>query len=150
MGKGTRTRKTVVSRKSRRRSPVADVLIVDGGVVLDLAEAGRLVVEGFTIQHVTHGIDALERLAQGALPQLLIVDLESGGSGDLLAALESNPRYAKLRLIVTTQSPDSVLAEAFRMANISVVPRPDRILSSLFAASRERDALALEDHPALR
>jgi hypothetical protein len=144
MAKGTRARKTVVSRKGLRRPRVADVLLVDGGVSLDLDEAGHSIVEGFTIEQVSHGVDALERLSRGPLPRLLVVDLETAGSGDLLAAIDANPRYAQLRLMVTTQSPDSVLAEAFRLANIAVVPRPDRILSSLFAASRRRRAPGFE------
>ncbi|GAO03683.1 response regulator [Anaeromyxobacter sp. PSR-1] len=80
------------------------VLVVDDNDALRENLAECLEAEGYAVDPAPSGAAALERLEHGPLPAVILLDLMMPGmdGAALAAAVRGDPRWAGIRLVVTT------------------------------------------------
>jgi CheY-like chemotaxis protein len=93
------------------------ILVVDDNDLLRENLAESLELEGFQVDVAGDGRRALARLAEGPLPEVVIVDMMMPGmsGSELVARIRGEPRLAGLRLVLATGAgspPGSVQADA--------------------------------------
>ncbi len=85
------------------REPHAPILLVDDDDDSRAIIGALLSLYGFTtIEHANSGVAALEKLASGLRPGLIVLDWRMPSmSGDgVLAALQSTPAYATIPVVI--------------------------------------------------
>jgi CheY-like chemotaxis protein len=82
----------------------ATILLVDDDVLLRGSCAALLESHGHTVVQAGDGAEALGWLDDGALPELIVVDLEMPGMGgwEFLAVLRSDRRLAALPVVIVS------------------------------------------------
>lgn len=119
------------------------ILVVDDNGALRENLAECLESEGYQVDLAASGEAALARLEAGPLPDVVLLDLLMPGMDGhaLSAAIRAEPRYARVRLVLTTGHPsararagvaaDAVLPKPFgvkelvsTLARIGATPRP--------------------------
>jgi sigma-B regulation protein RsbU (phosphoserine phosphatase) len=80
------------------------LLVVEDDPAIREAFAELLEFEGFAVATACDGNEALDRLRHGPLPELVLLDMmmpNLDGNG-VLRALQAEPRWAKLRVLVVS------------------------------------------------
>jgi CheY-like chemotaxis protein len=80
------------------------VLIIEDFSALRLALRDVLNLEGFSVEHVANGKEAVEHLEKNGAPDAVIVDyrLPVMGGADFLAWLKGDPRFQSVFAIATS------------------------------------------------
>jgi CheY-like chemotaxis protein len=94
------------------------ILIVEDDIEIREALTECLDMEGFDVTTAGNGAEGLERLAEGPLPEAVLLDLVMpvlDGAGTL-ARIRSHPEWSKIPVIVSSADPlaPAVAADAAR------------------------------------
>lgn len=107
----------------------ARVLVVDDNEPLRENIVEALELEGFPVEAVASAADALARLAEDPLPEVVLLDLMMPGMDgrELLGRIRSDPRLERVRVVMVTgasgmraklASADAVLMKPFGVADL--------------------------------
>ena len=118
-------------------------LVVDDSMLARHSLSRLLEKRGFTVESVSGGEEALDRL-QNYLPNLIVTDMKMPGmNGDeLIAALKSNQRTADIPIIVVAARPSGANAHSNAQADyavykdIDVESQLDKALTALFGSRK--------------
>lgn len=114
---------------------MSTILVVDDEPAIVETVAELLTWEGYTVLTATDGRRALETLAAGPLPDLLLIDFMMPVKDGIqtLREIRRTPALADLKVILTTAAPLSIPEDA---------PRYDALLVKPFSVRALRSAIA--------
>jgi CheY-like chemotaxis protein len=112
--------------------PCDKILVVDDDEALREAIEDVLTDEGIDVATASSAEGALEVLAGGFVPNVILLDLLMPGMGveEMLEALRANPQYADIPVVLTTGTPrlftritgvDALLPKPYDPATLSGV-----------------------------
>ena len=86
------------------------ILVVDDEADFVSALAELLEDEGYVVDTAKDGREALSRLAGGALPSVVILDLmmPTMGGAEVFSTMRADPRLASIPIILSTSDPAQV------------------------------------------
>jgi CheY-like chemotaxis protein len=115
------------------KHPRTDVLIVDtdGAHTVELSRALR--AAGHSTELASSTPSAIERLL-GSRPRVILID--PFAAGRLLGILERHPMWSLIPVVVMTDNPGSILAEALRLGGMHVLCKPLPMRALLAAIGR--------------
>lgn len=104
MAAGVKTPATARHARTEPALPPSRLLVVEDDPAIRDAFAELLTFEGYAVETACDGNEALERLARGPLPDLMLLDMmmpNLDGEG-VLRALRAEPRWAQLKILVVS------------------------------------------------
>jgi chemosensory pili system protein ChpA (sensor histidine kinase/response regulator) len=101
---GSAAREFVPVQKAQHRNTALDVMVVDDSVSVRRVLTNLLTNEGWNSVAARDGMEALELLQSGRVPDVVLLDMEMPRMDgyELLSALRSQPQFAKLPIVMLT------------------------------------------------